>query len=162
MPISKETISQEDGSVKQRYSTVEDSEGGHPYTEQPDYFNNSVVRDEFGRLMVMNHGTPNAGFTEFRSGTYFTHARDYADVYQHPGASSLSYKQQTNKYITKPFDTRNETERQIFDQEYYRKWGTGAPLSDRGLPDWTANGFPPNQTVRICLPVRTKSSYFLS
>lgn len=139
----------EAGTAEQMFSSedsiAEDSEGNTLTPEQQEYFKNSVVRDESGRLLVMYHGTPNAGFTEFRSGTYFTPARDYADVYQNPGASSLSYKQQANNpdtyqvylNITKPFDTRNETERQIFDQEYYRKWGTGAPLSDRGLPDWT-------------------------
>ncbi len=39
--------------------------------------------------------------------------------------------------IKKPFDTRNATERRIFEREFYGQWGNGAPLSQRGLPDWT-------------------------
>ena len=38
--------------------------------------------------------------------------------------------------IKKPFDTRNAKERRIFLQEFYRKYGTGTPLADSGLPDW--------------------------
>ena len=26
---------------------------------------------------------------------------------------------------------------QIFEEEFFGKWGNGAPLSERGLPDWT-------------------------
>ena len=40
----------------------------------------------------MYHGTPNATFTKFRSGTYFTEHKWYADNYQNQGASGLSYK----------------------------------------------------------------------
>ena len=93
----------------------------------------------------MYHGTPNGGFTKFRSGSYFTQNPEYAALYQNPGASMLSKKKgadnpqnyQVYLNIEKPFDTRNPKERKIFMQEYYRKYGTGAPLSDSGLPDWT-------------------------
>ena len=92
----------------------------------------------------MYHGTPNGGFSEFRSGTYFTENPEYADVYQSPGASSISVKRgaenpqtyQVYLNIKKPFDTRNAKERQIFMQEFYRQYGTGAPLGESGLPDW--------------------------
>ena len=103
------------------------------------------MRDEEGRLLVMYHGTPNGGFTQFHSGSYFTQNPEYATVYQYPGASSLSVKPGASNpmnyevylNITKPFDTRNPKEREIFMKEYYRKYGTGAPLSESGLPDWT-------------------------
>lgn len=94
----------------------------------------------------MHHGTPYGGFTVFKSASYFTQDKNYADKYQNPSASSLRgrYSEATNPttydvYLNmeKPFDTRNATEREIFDNEYYRKYGTGAPLSESGLPDWT-------------------------
>lgn len=122
-----------------------DSDGNELTESQMKFFKNSRVRDKDGNLLVMYHGTPNGNHTTFRSGTYFTEDPDYASVYQDPGASMLSsrktvdnpktYKVYLN--ITKPFDTRNPKERRIFMNEYYRKYGTGAPLADSGLPDWT-------------------------
>lgn len=122
-----------------------DSQGNSLSDEQQKYFADSKVRDENGQLKVMYHGTPNAGFTVFRSGTYFTENPEYASVYKNPGASSLSVKRTADNpdvyavylNIKKPFDTRNRKERQIFQNEYYRQWGTGAPLMESGLPDWT-------------------------
>lgn len=122
-----------------------DSDGNELSGEQQEYFRDSKVRDEQGRLLVMYHGTPNGGFTKFRSGTYFTQNPAYADVYQNPGASAISAKRSADAPMTykvyldikKPFDTRKPKERRIFIQEYYRKRGTGAPLADSGLPDWT-------------------------
>ena len=91
------------------------------------------------------HGTPNGTFNVFRGWQYFTESKDYADVYQNQGASSNGYKQTATRPRTysvfldlgKVFDTRNERERKIFENEFYRQWGNGAPLSERGLPDWT-------------------------
>lgn len=122
-----------------------DSDGNDLTVDQAEYFRNSKVRDKDGNLLVMYHGTPNGGFTKFRSGSYFTENPEYAAVYQSPGASMLSHKKDADnpqRYqvylnIEKPFDTRNPKERRIFMQEYYRQYGTGAPLSDSGLPDWT-------------------------
>jgi GTP cyclohydrolase I len=122
-----------------------DSQGNQLSDGQKKFFNNSKVRNTNGQLLVMYHGTPNGGFTKFRSGTYFTQDPAYADVYQSPGASSISVKRgadnpqtyQVYLNIQKPFDTRNPKERRIFMNEYYRKYGTGAPLADSGLPDWT-------------------------
>ena len=92
----------------------------------------------------MYHGTPNAGFTEFRSGSYFTQNRTYAEVYQSPSASSLSSdKTITNPdvyavylNIKKPFDTRKPDVKKIFYDEYYRQYGMGTDLMESGLPDW--------------------------
>ena len=129
-----------------RYALPEtDSDGNTLSAGQREYFADSKVLDENGNLMVMYHGTPNGAHNTFRSGSYFTPDASYADKYQNPSASSLStgktasnpktYKVYLN--ITKPFDTRNDAEREIFQNEYYRKYGTGAPLSESGLPDWT-------------------------
>ena len=120
-----------------------DTDGNELTEAQQTYFADSKVRDEDGNLMVMYHGTPNGSYDRFRSGTYFTPERSYADVYQNTGASSISVKKnadapQTFKVyldIKKPFDTRDPKIRKIFMDEYYRKWGTGAPLMESGLPD---------------------------
>lgn len=121
-----------------------DSSGAVLTQAQREYFRDSVVRDKDGRLLVMYHGTPNGGFTKFRSGTYFTQDPGYADVYHSPGASSISTKRSADAPMTykvyldikKPFDTRKPKERKIFMSEFYRKYGTGTPLADSGLPDW--------------------------
>ncbi len=107
--------------------------------------NASKVVDENGEPLVVYHGTPTGGFTIFREEPYFTPHKRYAERYRHPSASSnrssrdvgtpMLYEAFLN--IRKPFDTRNNTEREIFQTEFYRKWGNGAPLSERGLPDWT-------------------------
>lgn len=121
-----------------------DSAGNELSKEQAEYFKDSKVRDEDGNLLVMYHGTPNAGFTKFRGGTYFTQNKEYAEIYKNQGASSLSYKKTADNpdvyavylNIKKPFDTRNPRERRIFMQEFYGQWGNGSPLADSGLPDW--------------------------
>lgn len=137
------TLREENSEIK---FSMQDSDGNALTEAQQEYFKNSKVRDEDGRLMVMHHGTPYGGFTVFKSASYFTQDKNYADKYQNPSASSLRgrYNEATNPTtydvylnIEKPFDTRNSTEREIFDNEYYRKYGTGAPLAESGLPDWT-------------------------
>ena len=139
---SDNMLTQTDSGVKH---SDRDSNGTQLSKEQVDFFRNSKARDEDGNLLVMYHGTPNGGFTKFRSGSYFTQNPEYAALYQNPGASMLRQKKgadspqnyQVYLNIEKPFDTRNPKERKIFMQEYYHKYGTGAPLSDSGLPDWT-------------------------
>lgn len=127
-----------------RYS-FRDARGRELSAQQQEYFKESKVRDEKGRLMVMYHGTPNGQHTTFRSGSYLTPEKRWVDVYQSPGASSISVKSDASNPktyevyldIQNPFDTRNPKEHKIFMEEYHRQWGTGAPLADSGLPDWT-------------------------
>lgn len=136
-------VSQSDASVKGKLSG-RDSDGNQLSQEQQEFFKGSKVRDADGNLMVMYHGTPNGGFTKFRSGTYFTPNPGYADVYQNAGASYISTKRNADAPMTykvyldikKPFDTRQAHEQKIFMEEFYRKYGTGTPLADSGLPDW--------------------------
>lgn len=143
--INLEAFGLHAGDAETRFSLREDSAGNALTEEQQTYFANSKVRDEQGRLMPMYHGTPNGNYDKFRSGTYFTQNREYADVYQSPNASSISVKKNADAPSTyqvylnmeKPFDTRNPKERRLFMNEYYRKWGTGTPLMESGLPDWT-------------------------
>ena len=122
-----------------------DSDGNVLSEKQREFFKDSVVKTGDGRLKVMYHGTPNAGFTEFRPGTYFTQDKNYADQYQNPGASALGTKKTADNpdtykvylNIKKPFDTRLPEVRKIWDRDYFRQWGTGTPLMESGLPDWT-------------------------
>ena len=107
--------------------------------------NASKVVDENGEPLVVYHGTPTGGFTIFRDESYFSPLMWYAEKYKNPAASSnrssrdvgtpMLYEVFLN--IRKPFDTRNATEKKIFETDFFRKWGNGAPLSERGLPDWT-------------------------
>lgn len=131
--------------VKYSVSETTDSQGRELSPEQVEFFRDSKVRDEDGRLKVMYHGTPYGGFTVFREGTYFTDNPQYAEVYHTPTASSIrgrydpvtlpmTYAVYLN--IKKPFDTRNEDAREIFYREYYRQYGMGTDLQESGLPDW--------------------------
>lgn len=142
-PMYKSNQERKKAKSVKRYS-LKDSEGNTLTEAQAEFFKDSKVRDDNGNLLVMYHGTPNATFAVFRSGTYFTEHKWYADRYQSQGASSLSYKKTADNpdtyavylNIKKPFDTRNKTERDIFYNEYYRQYGTGTDLMQSGLPDW--------------------------
>ena len=68
-----------------RYSLKVDSDGRALSQEQQDYFRDSVIRDDQGRLMVMYHGTRNGGFTIFDGGKdyfCFTNNRRYAYAFE--------------------------------------------------------------------------------
>ena len=96
--------------------------------EQQEFFKDSKVRDDNGNLKVMYHGTPNGDFTVFKDGTYFTENKQYADLYQNPGASSLkSGKAVTNPKtfevyldIKKPFDISDAEARSIYINDYIK------------------------------------------
>lgn len=123
---------------------LKDSDGNKLSEGQAEYFKDSKVRDENGNLQVMYHGTPNAGFTEFRPGTYFTPNKWYAEFYHDKSASMLRTKQTADSPdtykvyldIKKPFDTRLPEVREIWDNDFYMQWGNGTPLMESGLPDW--------------------------
>ena len=63
---SDSRLSQEKATVK-KYS-MKDSSGRELTAEQEEYFRDSKVRDEQGRLMVMYHGTTNDNHTKCRKG----------------------------------------------------------------------------------------------
>jgi hypothetical protein len=110
-----------------RYS-LSDTEGRELSKEQRKYFSQSKVVDENGNLKVMYHGTPSGKFTVFKDGTYFTENKWYADLYQNPGASSIS----TGKVATdpktyevyldikKPFDINDAEARKIYINDYIK------------------------------------------
>ena len=142
--FEKGTIPQQQSNLNQFLYSDRDSDGNKLSKEQQEFFKDSKVRDEKGKLLVMYHGTPNATFTKFRDGSYFTEHKWYAERYKGQSASSLSYKKTADNpdvytvylNIKKPFDTRNEEERRIFEEEYFRHYGMGTPLMESGLPDW--------------------------
>ena len=100
--------------------------------------NASKMVDENGEPLVVYHGTAwepfaeKAGDAVFKDESYFTANKNYANRYKKGGEVYGFFLN-----IRKPFDTRNSKEREIFEKEFYRKWGNGAPLSEHGLPDWT-------------------------
>lgn len=126
-------------------------------TKSPEFkkwFGRSQTVDKNGKPMVFYHGTAYAGFTEFQGGntnlSYFTTDPEYANMYTHPSASAIvktgKQPDRTNPgmykvflKIEKLFDpSSNERDRRIFNDEFYMKYGNGAPLDDvRGIPDWT-------------------------
>jgi GNAT superfamily N-acetyltransferase len=73
---------------------------------------------------------------------------DYASLYTHPSASSLGGKKQSDFEDLQPnvmpllqrskdiLDTRTANGLKIFNNDFYRKYGNGTPLTDKGLPDW--------------------------
>lgn len=76
----------EENSGKVRFSLkFTDSQGRNLTAEQQEFFRDSVIRDDQGRLMVMYHGTRNGGFTVFDGGKdyfYFTNNRRYAYAFE--------------------------------------------------------------------------------
>lgn len=117
-----------------RYS-ARDSDGRELSDGQQKYFADSVVRDEDGNLLVMYHGTPKGGFTQFRDWSYMTANRPYAKRYaDHNSKNAAVYETYVN--MTRPFDTRIPEIREIWENEFYGNYSR-TPLQDTGLPDWT-------------------------
>jgi len=108
------------------------------------WFGDSAVVDSKGDPMVVYHGTPKGDFNIFKDETHFTENKKYADHYQNPTASSSGVRKEKTApktfeaylSIQKPFDTRIDANREIFEDQYYNQYGMGTPLSERGLPDW--------------------------
>ena len=106
------------------------------------WFGNSKIVDEKGEPLVVYHGTPNAGFEVFKDNSHFTSDKNYANIYQNQGASSISYKKTADNpdtyavylSIQKPFDTRDKEARNIFLNEYRAYYSP--ELTDKGMVDW--------------------------
>lgn len=125
---------------------VQDSEGRNLSEGQQEFFKDSKLKDEYGRLLVMYHGTPQGGFTVFKPDiSYFTANRDYAEEYARAssGNSRVNYTHDPEHKVyevylnaKKPFDTRDPKVRKVWKQEFFGKYSR-TPLTDRGLLDWT-------------------------
>lgn len=125
---------------------IQDSEGRNLSEGQQEFFKDSKLKDEYGRLLVMYHGTPQGGFTVFKPDiSYFTANRDYAEEYARAssGNSRVNYTHDPEHKVyevylnaKKPFDTRDPKVRKVWEQEFFGKYSR-TPLTDRGLLDWT-------------------------
>ena len=92
--LTSNTAPTEDPDI--RFSIGYDTDWRTLSENQQRYFENSVVRDESGRLMVLYHGSTSPLFTEFNTdnGVWMTpeesYARAYADVYDSPYADTAA------------------------------------------------------------------------
>lgn len=150
---STENVARLPKNVKGKFSLTTDSDGRQLSKEQAEYFKNSKVVDENGNLLVMYHGTPNGDYSVFKSGTYFTANKEYADRYQNPGASSISTGKTASAPktfavyldIKKPFDLNDAEARRIYIEDYIKggnALGINPYLSDAEYEkittiDWT-------------------------
>ncbi len=90
-----------------KLSIAVDSEGHELSQGQQDYFKDSKIRDENGRLKVMYHGTSEYGFTVFdkkkaKSSGYYGKGFYFSDADSHAGQYGKQYKVFLN--ITNPFE----------------------------------------------------------
>lgn len=84
--------------------------------------------DENGNRIKFYHGTPSGGFEKFNDVSYFTPNKWYADMYQNPQASSISYGKvadnpmtyETYLDIKKPFDLSDRKARDIYINDYIK------------------------------------------
>lgn len=150
---SKSSITQNTEKSIKKYSIDVDSEGRKLSEGQKEYFRDSKVRDESGNLLVMYHGTPQGGFTVFKSDLhFFSQNKNYADIYQSASASSRnSRKEESNPHtyevylnIKNPFDIRIPEIREVFINDYV-KGGYALGINpyveykdttSTGLPSW--------------------------
>ena len=90
--------------------------------------------DDLARTVANNaddifyHGTPNGGFQQFHDGSYFTKNKAYADTYQNPLASDISFGKKADNPMTyqvklhnkMPFDISDDTARKIYIDDYIK------------------------------------------
>ena len=109
------------------------------------WFGDSKVVDGQGRPLVVYHGSPDADFVEFKDEQFFSPDPSYASRYTNTNASSISSSAKSGNSpavipvylkIENPFDPRGEIDKDIWNKEYFMKYGNGTPLQN-GLPDWT-------------------------
>lgn len=93
---------------------IVDSEGNKLSEEQVEFFEDSVVRDENGNLLVMYHGTSSGGYTVFDpyggrpglfgQGSYFTADKTVAESYTQKGKGKNQQIYEVYLNITNPID----------------------------------------------------------
>ena len=163
-------VAQNESNVKKKFSARQekvDADGNALSAEQAAFFQESKVRDEDGKLLVMYHGTPSGDFTVFRDGSYFTSDKAYADGYQNPNASMLRPNKPVSSpktfavylNIKKPFDLRDPETKRIYIEEYIKGgnavginpylFGWGIPKNPNGGLDGGRGlkGLPSGQRV---------------
>lgn len=154
-PPSNNSISrsEENATPKKKKSVKIDTEGRKLTPEQQEFFKDSKIKDEQGRLIRVYHGTPYGGFTEFKNDlNYYTANKEYADRYHEPSASSVRgrYDEATNRMtyegylnITHPFDVSDPETRKVFIDEYVKggwSFSIDPSLSDSEIEKRIADG----------------------
>lgn len=142
-PFIEDIVSQEDSKSQENPSKT-DSEGNTLTKEQIEYFKDSKVRDADGNLLVVYHGTPSGGFTEFKlphylstltsaqgAGYYFTdkaNAKQYTKALngKHAGKKQVY---QTYLNITNPIEITQYSKGKISDDAFRR-------IMERGNYEW--------------------------
>lgn len=110
--LSKNSISQDGGNVKGKFSVSEDSEGRKLSDGQREYFRDSKVVDDNGKLKVMYHGTAGGDFTVFdkkkaRSSGTFGRGFYFSDSKTHAGQYGNTFEVYLN--IKKPLQGGTKT-----------------------------------------------------
>lgn len=85
---------------------------------------NTILSDDD----IFYHGTPNGGFQQFNDGSYFTKNKSYADSYQNPLASDISFGKKADNPMTyqvklhnkMPFDISDDAARKIYIDDYIK------------------------------------------
>lgn len=78
---------------------------------------------------------------------YTTQDPEYASLYTNPSASSMGKSASAFENLQpnvmplmikgdSVLDTRTAAGKKVFNNDFYRKYGNGTPLTERGLPDW--------------------------
>ena len=115
--------------IEEEMSNEYDSEGNQLTKAQAEFFKNSKIRDEQGRLLVVYHGT-DKNFDEFNrdfigstthnmglfgSGFYFTNVKDTADYYSHfnklDGDIKVVYLNIQNPFMWNEYKTQSDYKR---------------------------------------------------
>ena len=93
-------------STKTNRQIVTDNQGRHLSKEQQEYFKDSKVRDENGKLIVVFHGT-NKKFNEFNSSVnWFTDSQKYSEYYgreKNKIQKALNLEPKKSKYTYKAY-----------------------------------------------------------
>lgn len=133
-----------------------------PTKEQEEYFKDSVVRDENGKLKVMYHGTSKGGHTVFDPygaskyglfgvGSYFTDNKSVAESYTEKGKGNNKQIYETYLNITNPIDmdaqANPEAWKKAFPEADFPESGTNESFyrameeyfSDQGYAKWEAS-----------------------
>lgn len=136
-----------------------DSAGRELSAEQAEYFKDSKVRDKDGNLLVMYHGSPNAGFTVFEPyakaryglfglGSYFTDNPDIARSYALKGRGTSPGIYEVYLNVTNPIDMDAQADPKAWKAAYpdadFPRSGTNEAfyraieedLRDQMIPAW--------------------------
>ena len=136
-----------------RYSE-RDSDGKQLSKEQQEFFNDSVVRDEYGNLKVMYHGTSKGGFTVFDTykskyglfgtGFYFTDSKNIGESYTKKGKGNNPQVYEAYLNIKNPMDMDAQADpikwAEAFDEVDFPESGTNEEFY-RALEEYYADQY---------------------